>query len=88
MCPFGQLNEAKYREACKVGKITRRGGTEDQEVMAGLVKAHYINTPMIATCCGVSACYACIKDVIADQLREKSQIKETVEPSAKLEIKI
>ena len=56
--------------------------------MAGLVKAHYINTPMIATCCGVSACYACIKDVIADQLREKSQIKETVEPSAKLEIKI
>ena len=88
MCPFGQLNEAKYREACKIGKIVRSGGAEDPELMAGLVKAHYINTPMIATCCGVSACYACIKDVIAEQLRDKSLLKKTVEPDAKLEIKI
>ena len=72
MCPFGQLNEAKCKEAFKQGKIRRNGDTEDPEVMAGLIKAHYISTPMIATCCGVSACYTCIKNVLASQLRNKA----------------
>ena len=74
MCPFGQTNEAKYNQACKSGKIGRNGGDGaakmDLEVMASLVKAHYISVPMLATCCGVSACYDCIKDVISDQLRK------------------
>ena len=30
---------------------------------------------MIATCCGVSACYACIKDAIAEQLKQTGQVK-------------
>lgn len=67
MCPFGQTNEAKYSLACKAGKIGKNGEGGDLEVMAGLVKAHYISVPMLATCCGVSACYDCIKDVISDQ---------------------
>ena len=78
MCPFGQTNEEKYNQACKAGKIGRNNGGDgsnggtanlDLEVMAGLVKAHYISVPMLATCCGVSACYDCIRDVISDQLR-------------------
>ena len=66
MCPFGQLNETKLSEAFKAGKVTKDSGAEDPEVLSDLVKAHYISTPMLATCCGVSACYTCIKNVLAD----------------------
>ena len=66
MCPFGQMNEAKYDTAFKQGRIGQNGESNDLELMASLVKAHYITMPMLATCCGVSACYTCIKDVIAE----------------------
>ncbi len=76
MCPFGQVNESKYEQAMKAGKINKSGETEDLELKAGLVKAHFISSPMLATCCGVSACYDCIKEAIAEQYRRiaKKQI--------------
>ena len=73
MCPFGQLDETKYQEAQKAGKVGRINQPENPEVIAGLVKAHYISVPMIATCCGVSACFTCIKDILADQLQKKAK---------------
>ena len=76
MCPFGQFNEAKYAEAQEAGKIRRPGEPQDPEVMTSLVKAHYINVPMLATCCGVSACYNCIKSMIADQLLAQQKKRE------------
>ena len=42
MCPFGQTNEAKFKQAIEAGKISTSGYTNDFEVKAGLVKAHYI----------------------------------------------
>lgn len=73
MCPFGQVNESKYEQAIRAGKIDKSGELEDMELRAGLVKAHYIAVPMLATCCGISACYDCIKDAIAEQYRRSGR---------------
>jgi len=95
MCPFGQVNESKYEQAIRAGKIDKSGELEDMELRAGLVKAHYIAVPMLATCCGISACYDCIKDAIAEQYRragrkeaKASQIVAKSEPKSEPQIEI
>lgn len=71
MCPFGQMNQNKFDTALKSGKISKNGNTDDFELISGLVMAHYISKPMLATCCGVSACFTCIKDYVANQIRDR-----------------
>lgn len=54
--------------------------------MASLVKAHYISVPMLATCCGVSACYDCLKEVISAQF--KAHVKRRQAEAEKAEAKL
>ena len=57
--------------------------------MSSLVKAHYILEPYLATCCGVSACYGCLKASITDQiLKQKEEEKTVEEPEVKEEDKV
>lgn len=37
MCPFGNMNEAKYMKAYESGKIGKNGETQDFELVSGLV---------------------------------------------------
>jgi len=41
--------------------------------MATLTRAHFISMPMLATCCGNSACYKCLKDNFVFQIQAQDR---------------
>jgi hypothetical protein len=64
MCPFGKIsNMQRFNEERKT--LTP---SNELERMATLTRAHFISMPMLATCCGNSACYKCLKDNFVFQI--------------------
>ena len=69
MCPFGKIsNMQRFNEERKT--LTP---ANELERMATLTRAHFISMPMLATCCGNSACYKCLKDNFVFQIQSQDR---------------